>query len=145
MTLNYYRITIILTLQKLTDRSPIINLLKEISMFKSTKTICAVLSCLLVGACASPTVVEKQKANDYSLSCADLEYEMAETEKFRRSAESEKGVTATNAAAFIFFWPAMLATYSNVSDAVKAADETGSSWPRKRLISWPCRSQSRAV
>ena len=90
---------------------------------KCSKTACAVLSCLLVTACASPTVMEKQKVDDHQLSCAVIEAEIRETERFRRAAEDEKGFTATNTAAVLLFWPAMIATYSNVSDATKAADE----------------------
>ncbi len=76
-----------------------------------------------MGACASPTVVEKQKVTDHKLSCAELESEMRETERFRAAAEREKGFTGTNAAAVVFFWPALFATYSNVGDATRAAEE----------------------
>ena len=35
----------------------------------------------------------------------------------------EKGVTGTNVAAAIFFWPAMFVTYGNANDAIDAAKD----------------------
>ena len=48
--------------------------------------------------------------------------EMAESDRFRTDAQKEKGMTGTNVAAVIFFWPAMIGTYSNANEAIAAAD-----------------------
>lgn len=78
---------------------------------------------ILLAGCATPTVVEVSRPQDSRLSCQELENEIAEAERFRRDAEKEKGVTGTNVAAALFFWPAMLGTYKNVGDAVDAAND----------------------
>jgi hypothetical protein len=82
-----------------------------------------IISAALVSGCASPTVVQKQKISDATLDCAQLEREMNEADEFRSKAEKEKGVTGTNVAAAIFFWPAMLGTYSNANEAIAAAND----------------------
>ncbi len=48
---------------------------------------------------------------------------MKEAEEFRLKAEREKGVTGKNVAAAVFFWPAMLGTYANAEEAIKAAED----------------------
>lgn len=77
--------------------------------------------CILAG-CATPYVVQPVKMSDASLSCKQIITEMAEADRFRSEAQKEKGVTGTNAAALVFFWPAMIGTYSNANEAIAAAD-----------------------
>ena len=60
--------------------------------------------------------------NDTTLSCTQLEVEMSEADRFRIDAQKEKGMTGTNVAAVLFFWPAMIGTYSNANQAIAAAD-----------------------
>lgn len=72
--------------------------------------------------CATPHVVQPVKISDSSLTCAQLTSEMAEAERFKVDAQKEKGMTGTNVAAVIFFWPAMIGTYSNANEAISAAD-----------------------
>ena len=43
------------------------------------------------------------------------------TEKFKKDAEGEKGVTGGNAARLLF-WPAIVGTYMNANEAIAAAD-----------------------
>lgn len=76
---------------------------------------------VVLGACATPEVVTVQRAGDTALSCEQLRTEIRETERFENSARREKGVTGTNVAAGLLFWPALLVTYSNVDEAVNAA------------------------
>ncbi len=89
---------------------------------KKTTLLFAVSLAALAG-CASPHVVDETKVTDDQLGCGDLLAEIKKAEKFEKQARKEKGVTGTNAAAVIFFWPALLATYSNVEEAVEAAQE----------------------
>lgn len=79
------------------------------------------LMTVILSACATPEVVTVQRAGDTALSCEQLRTEIRETERFEESARREKGVTGTNVAAGLFFWPALLVTYSNVDEAVNAA------------------------
>lgn len=73
--------------------------------------------------CASPEVVQVRQLGDKDLSCGQIAGEMADAKKFLKEARDAKGVTGTNAAAVLFFWPALLATYSNASEAIDAANE----------------------
>jgi len=78
---------------------------------------------LIVGGCASPTVVETKQINDENLNCLQLVQATEEAESFEKSARGERSVTGTNVAAAIFFWPGLLATYANTDDAIDAAKE----------------------
>ena len=76
-----------------------------------------------LGGCATPTVVESKQSNDRMMSCAALKTAFGEAKDFESKARKERGVTGTNVAAAIFFWPAMLGTYKNTEDAIEAAKE----------------------
>lgn len=76
---------------------------------------------LLLGACASPTVVQSVKPGDTGLNCAQLQNEYADAEKFKKEAEGEKGVTGGNVAR-VLFWPAIIGTYMNANEAIAAAE-----------------------
>ncbi len=54
--------------------------------------LCTVLLC----ACATPTVVQSVKPGDNGLSCAQLQNEYADAERFRSEADKEKSVTGGN-------------------------------------------------
>jgi hypothetical protein len=76
---------------------------------------------VIVSACATPTVVQTRQLGDESLSCADLRRAYDEADRFERDARSERGVTKKNVAAVLLFWPAMVGTYMNTDDAMRAA------------------------
>ncbi len=82
----------------------------------------ALLSTLLLSACATPTVVQSVKPGDYGLSCAQLQNEYADAERFRAEADAEKSVTGGNVVRALFFWPAILGTAANANEAIAAAD-----------------------
>ena len=79
-----------------------------------------ILVAFLVG-CASPSVVATKQIGDSSLNCTDLKKAYQEATEFEESARRERRVTGTNIAAAVFFWPALIATYSNTEDAINAA------------------------
>ena len=81
-----------------------------------------VLVCLL-SACARPTVVRTKQSRDSDLSCAQLKDAHAKTQEFESQARKEHGVTGTNVAAAILFWPAMIGTYKNTEEAIEAAKD----------------------
>ncbi len=81
----------------------------------------ASVACAVFGGCASPTVVESKQTNDRSMSCDALKSSYAEAKDFESKARKERGVTGTNVAAAILFWPAMIGTYKNTEDAIEAA------------------------
>lgn len=88
---------------------------------KSRFATAAALAVALSG-CATPHVVQTTRMGDQNLTCNQLELEMSEAERFRAEAQKEKSMTGTNVAAAIFFWPAIIGTYSNSNEAIAAAD-----------------------
>ena len=68
-------------------------------------------------------VVEVTKITDNKLTCAEIEQEIEEADKFEKDARAERKVTGKNVAAAVFFWPALIGTYSNTADAIEAAQK----------------------
>lgn len=87
-----------------------------------TKIIFSIATALFLAACAHPTVVQSVKPGDTGLSCAQLQNEYADAERFREDADKEKSVTGGNVVRAILFWPAILGTASNANEAIAAAD-----------------------
>lgn len=79
-------------------------------------------SSVLLCACATPTVVQSVKPGDNGLSCAQLQNEYVDAERFRSEADKEKSVTGGNVVRALLFWPAILGTASNANEAIAAAD-----------------------
>jgi hypothetical protein len=75
----------------------------------------------ILSACASPTVVQTVKPGDMGLNCAQLQNEYSDAERFKKEAQSEKGVTGGNTARLLF-WPAIIGTYMNSNEAIAAAE-----------------------
>ena len=86
-----------------------------------SKLIQALAVAFILGGCASPTVVQSVKPGDDGLSCPQLQNEYADSERFKKDAASEKGVTGGNVARLLF-WPAIIGTYMNANEAIAAAD-----------------------
>ena len=72
--------------------------------------------------CAHPTVVESVQGGDYDMDCVELTISIAEAKRFKAEAKTKKGFTGGNVARGILLWPTILGTYSNVNEAVHAAD-----------------------
>ena len=85
------------------------------------KTISSVCVAALISACASPTVVQSTKPGDAGLSCAQLQNEYSDADRYKKEAEGEKGVTGGNTARLLF-WPAIVGTYMNANEAIAAAE-----------------------
>ena len=93
------------------------------NMKKGITTLAICASFLYLSACATPHVVTEKRISDEDLDCGALASQISEAEKFEEKARDEKGVTGTNTAALLLFWPALIATYHNVGEAVDAAKE----------------------
>jgi len=78
---------------------------------------------LLAASCATPDVVGVEQPGDQRMSCAELEAAIDEAREFEDEARDARGVTGTNAAAAVLFWPGLLATYVNTEDAIDAAQD----------------------
>lgn len=87
------------------------------------KKLLGISALVVVGlnGCASPTVVQIVKPGDTGLTCAQLQNEYSDTERFKKEADAEKGVTGGNVARLLF-WPAIIGTTMNANEAIAAAD-----------------------
>ena len=85
------------------------------------KKILVVNMVALLSAWASPAVVQPMKPGDSGLTCPQLQNEYVDAEKFKKEAESEKGVTGGNVAR-VLFWPLIVGTYMNANEAIAAAE-----------------------
>lgn len=81
-----------------------------------------VLAVSTVG-CATPHVVQSRQAGDESLTCQQIKSQYQAAAKYETEARDERGVTGKNVAAVVLFWPALIGTYMNTEDAIKAARE----------------------
>src|SRR5256885_4417110 len=86
------------------------------------RTIACLAVPLILTACATPTVVQSVKPGDSGLTCAQLQNEYSDAQRFRDEADREKGMTGGNVARAILFWPAILGSFSNAEEAILAAD-----------------------
>ena len=81
------------------------------------------LTSLFLASCATPHVVDIVQPNDEQLNCAGLQNEVDKLDKFIEEAESEKGVTWSNAGRLIVFPIGIWATYENAEQAINAANQ----------------------
>ena len=81
------------------------------------------ISIILLNSCAKPTVVNIVLPDDNKLNCEKLENSVADAQEFRRKALAVTGNTGKNQAAALLFWPALMMTYLNASEAIVAASE----------------------
>ena len=82
-----------------------------------------VLSIVLFVSCAKPTVVNITLPEDVKLDCEKLEKGVDDAQEFRARALSVTGNTPQNQARAYLFWPALMMTYLNASEAITAANE----------------------
>tara|TARA_B110000014_G_C19947843_1_gene490468 strand:- start:322 stop:795 length:474 start_codon:yes stop_codon:yes gene_type:complete len=82
-----------------------------------------IISFILLVSCAKPTVVNVTLPTDNKLDCKKLEEGVDEAQKFRAKALSVTGNTPQNQARAHLFWPALMMTYLNASEAIAAANE----------------------
>ena len=90
-------------------------------MWKLKLACAACVATLGLGGCATPKVVESEQVGDSQLSCAQINAELREAARFEEAARKDRGVTGTNVAAAVFFWPALIGTYANTQEAIDAA------------------------
>ena len=81
------------------------------------------LNLILLNYCAKPTVVNVTLPKDNKLDCEKLEDALADAQEFRKKAIEATGSTLDNQLRGLFFWPALMVTYSNAHEAIVAAGE----------------------
>jgi len=77
---------------------------------------------VFLNSCATPTVVDSIMPGDEELNCGQLKNAVAEAQRFIKEAEGVKGGTGENITRGIFFWPAIIQSYSNANEAIAAAN-----------------------
>lgn len=85
------------------------------------KTISALALVGVLAGCASPAVVSEKSDKDTIMSCGQMVTEQQKIAEFKEKVRGERGVTGTNVAAAVFFWPALIGTAMNTGDAMDAA------------------------
>ena len=87
------------------------------------KAIAAFLLLTFVASCATPTVVNVVGPTDSSMTCNQLDVQIAIAIKYADDARKEKDMgTGTNVSALLFWLPGLWATHKNVEEAVDAAN-----------------------
>ena len=88
------------------------------------KFITILATLIFLTSCATPHVVSVIGPSDNSMSCSQLDSEIAIASNYKRDAKAEKSYgTATNVGAILFWLPGVVATQMNANDAIRAADE----------------------
>ena len=82
-----------------------------------------VVGTTLLTGCATSQKVQVVQMGDDKMTCASIQEELAQLNQADAEVNSKKGVTGTNVAAALFFWPALAFTYIDAKDANKAISE----------------------
>ena len=86
------------------------------------KVIATFLLLIFIASCATPTVVNVVGPTDSSMTCNQLDTQIAIAIKYADDARKEKSMgTGTNVSALLFWLPGLWATHKNVEEAVDAA------------------------
>ena len=87
------------------------------------KILSVLVLTLFLVSCATPTVVNVVGPNDGSMTCNQLDTQIALANKYADDARKEKDMgTGTNVSALLFWLPGLWATHKNVEEAVDAAN-----------------------
>jgi hypothetical protein len=87
------------------------------------KTMIATVTMLaFVCGCATSPKVQTVQVGDNMLTKDQIACELSKLDETQQNIESKKGVTGTNVAALLFFWPALAYTYIDASDATKLVE-----------------------
>ena len=77
--------------------------------------------------CATSEKVQTIQTGDNRLSCSQIKTELGQLDHAQKVTDEKKGVTGTNVAAAVFFWPALAYTEydaSKATDSISARKST---------------------
>ena len=98
------------------------------------KIIVLFLFLTFITSCATPTVVNVVEPTDNSLTCAQIETQIAMAGKYVDDAKKEKNMgTGTNVATLLFWLPGLYQTNVNVKEAVDAANRRAEHLSRLKI------------
>ena len=89
----------------------------------SSKVAMALAVVLFVAGCATSPKVPVVQVGDNALSSQQLREEIARLDEADRNIDSKKGVTGTNVAAALFFWPGLIYTHMDASEATRLVEQ----------------------
>lgn len=94
------------------------------SISKQTlKSILLSISVLtLICGCASSPKMQTVQVGDNMLTKDQITCELSKLDETQQKIESNKGVTGTNVAAFLFWWPGLAYTYIDANDATRLVE-----------------------
>lgn len=85
---------------------------------KAFKTITGLLMALtLLTGCAISPKTQVVQPGDHEMTRTQIQAEFKKLDQAQRDVDSNKGVNGTNIAAALFFWPGLIATQMDASDA----------------------------
>lgn len=85
---------------------------------RNASLIAVALSGLLFG-CATSQKIQVVQPGDQNLSCNAIKEELARLDKAQADIDSKKGVTGTNVAGALFWWPGLAYTYYDAGEATR--------------------------
>ena len=98
------------------------------------KILSVLVLTLFLVSCATPTVVNVVGPNDGSMTCNQLDTQIALANKYADDARKEKSMgTGTNVAALLFWLPGLYQTNVNVKEAVDAANRRAEHLSRLKI------------
>ncbi|MBS0286621.1 MAG: hypothetical protein JSR17_04955 [Proteobacteria bacterium] len=80
-------------------------------------------SIVLLSACSTSPKTQVVQMGDNSLSEQQILNELARLDKTEKEINSKKGVTGTNVASFLLWWPGLAYTYYDASEAQKLIEQ----------------------
>lgn len=90
---------------------------------KKTTLIALVTAVLAISGCASSPKVQVVQAGDHNLTKSQLTQEIARLDEANKEVDSKKGVTGTNVAAALLFWPGLVYTHMDANEATRLIDQ----------------------
>jgi hypothetical protein len=78
---------------------------------------------LFISGCATSPKVKVIQPGDNNLTREQLKEEISRLDRADSEVDSKKGVTGTNVAAALFFWPGLLYTHMDASEATRLIEQ----------------------
>jgi hypothetical protein len=92
---------------------------RKLTMNNVVSKIVIVLGVLFLAACSSSPKTQVVQMGDNQLSRTQIQAELTKLNQAEQQIQSKKGLTGTNVAAFLFWWPGLAYTYYDANEAMK--------------------------
>lgn len=85
--------------------------------------LAAVAGSGLLWGCATSQKIQVVQPGDQNFSCNAIKEELAKLDKAQAEIDSKKGLTGTNVAGAIFWWPGLAYTYYDAGEATRLVND----------------------